>query len=78
MLQAPKISAKLVGGADYLLWAQEVEASLMINGVWKYFDEHDIALQPQKDQLELNNWQMKNKILVATLTLLIEPPSNIS
>ena len=72
--KAPKISAKLVGGTDYLSWAQEAEASLMTSGVWKYLNEHDISPQPLQAQLELNNWGMKNKILIAILTLLIEHP----
>jgi len=41
--KAPKISAKLVGGASYLSWAQEAEAGLMTNGVWKYFNEDNDA-----------------------------------
>ena len=39
--KAPKISVKLMGGTDYLLWAQEAEASWIMNGVWKYFDDKD-------------------------------------
>ena len=70
--KAPKISAKLVGGANYLSWAQEAEAGLMTNGVWKYFDNTDDASKPPDGDTELKDWKVKNKVLVATLTLLIE------
>src|SRR6266481_9462489 len=72
--KAPKISAKLAGGANYLSWAQEAEASLMTNGVWKYFDNTDDASKPLDGDTELKDWKAKNKVLVATLTLLIERP----
>jgi len=72
--KAPKISVKLVGSADYLSWAQEVEAGLMTNGVWKYFNEADDASLPPIGPAELKDWQIKHKVLVATLTLLIEHP----
>jgi len=54
--KALKISAKLIGGAVYLSWAQEVEAGLMINGVWNYFDEDDDASKPSSDLTELKDW----------------------
>jgi len=72
--KALKISAKIEGGADYLSWAQEAEAGLMTNSVWKYFDEDDDASTPPTDTAELKDWRMKNKVLVAMLTLLIECP----
>src|SRR6266481_259689 len=70
--KAPKISAKLAGGADYLSWAQEAEAGLMTNSVWKYFDNTDDASKPPDGDTELKDWKVKNKVLVVTLTLLIE------
>ena len=70
--KAPKISAKISGRADYLSWAQEAKAGLMTNSVWKYFDELDVASRPPTDVMELSDWKTKNKVLVATLTLLIE------
>ena len=70
--KASKISAKLSGRVDYLFGAQETEASLMTNSVWKYIDGLDVASRPLTNVTELSDWKTKNKVLVSTLTLLIE------
>jgi hypothetical protein len=73
--KAPKISARLSGGTDYQSWAQEAEAGLETNSVWKYFDADDKEFsEAQKGDKELKEWKVKNKILIATLTLLLERP----
>jgi len=61
-----------MGGADYLSCAQEAEAGLMANGVWKYPNDENDALKPPSDMADLKDWKAKNRVLVATLTLLIE------
>ncbi|KAF8576942.1 hypothetical protein K439DRAFT_1640118 [Ramaria rubella] len=50
----PKISARLVGGSDYLSWARETRALFVSNDVWKCFDPSNACLTPPSDPAALS------------------------